>query len=273
MEKERRKYLLNKGDKNKHSYLIIIVDNSEIIPNQITRYVNRDEDIGDILFQYACNPNLKISNIYNYDIELDAQINESNPYHVIAPYNKIEEAYNFAKQKHEGQIRKDGSAYINHPKKVAEIVKKYFSYHSRVNELITAAYLHDVVEDTDTTIEEIREKFGEYVAYLVNGVTNNDIQKKRMGKTNYLCNKMLHMDEDVLNLKLCDRLSNTLDLCNANKDFAEKYETETTIILNYLLTNKKLTSSQRELTKRINSEINNLRQQNILQLTRNQKHS
>lgn len=82
---------------------------------------------------------------------------------------------------------------------------------------------------------------------------------------------MLHMDEDVLNLKLCDRLANTLGLCNANKDFAEKYETETTIILNYLLTNKKLTS--RELTKRINSEINNLRQQNILQLTRNQKHS
>lgn len=83
---------------------------------------------------------------------------------------------------------------------------------------------------------------------------------------------MLHMDEDVLNLKLCDILANTLDLCNVNKVFAEKYETETTIILNYLLTNKKLTNSQRTY-KKVNSEINNLRQQNILQLTRNQKHS
>lgn len=268
MEKERRKYLLSKGNKNKHSHLIIIVDCSEFIPEQITRYVDRSEDIKNVLFQYICNPNLDILNIYNYDMDLEVQINESRPYHIVAPYNKMNDAYLFAKQKHEGQFRKDGSAYIHHPIKVAELINKYFSNHPKINELITAAYLHDVVEDTDTTIDEIKQKFEEYVASLVNGVTNDKKQKNVMGKTNYLCNKMLNMNEDVLNLKLCDRLANVLDLNNANQDFVEKYEIETTIILNYLLTNKKLTDIQRKIIKDINLQINNLRKQKILKLTK-----
>lgn len=268
MEKERRKYLLNKGNKNKHSYLIIVVDRSERIPEEIIRYVERNEDIKNIIFQYACNPNLYIWNIYNYDMDLEVQINERRPYHIVAPYNKMNDAYIFAKQKHEGQFRKDGSAYIHHPIKVAEIIKKYFSSHPKINELITAAYLHDVVEDTNTTIDEIRENFGEYVASLVNGVTNDEKQKNIMGKTNYLCNKMLNMNEDVLNLKLCDRLANVLDLNNVAPDFIEKYEIETTIILNYLLTNKNLTGIQMELIKIINEQINDLRKQKILKLTR-----
>lgn len=268
MEKERRKYLLSKGNKSKHSHLIIVVDRSEYIPEEIIRYVERNEDIKNIIFQYVCNPNLDIWNIYNYDMDLGVQINESRPYHMTAPYNKMNDAYNFAKKQHEGQIRQDGSSYINHPIKVAEIIKKYFPKHPKINEFIAAAYLHDVVEDTDTTIDEIREKFGEYVAYLVNGVTNDKKQKDTMGKTNYLCNKMLNMNEDVLNLKLCDRLSNVIDLNNASPDFIEKYEIETTIILNYLLTNKKLTDIQMEIIKIINKQINNLRKQKILKLTK-----
>lgn len=273
IEKEKRKYLLNNGDKNKHSHLIIIIDNSEAIPVQITRYVGRDENIRDVLFQYTCNHNLEISDIYNYDMNLEVQINENKPYHIEVPYNKMNEALEFAKKKHEGQVRKDGSPYIYHPIKVAETIKKYFPNHDKLNELITAAYLHDVIEDTDTTIDEIRKKFGNYVAYLVNGVTNNEIQKNKMGKTNYLCNKMVHMDNDVLNLKLCDRLANVLDLENANQEFIEKYGTETTIILNYLLNNKKLTNTQIKLAKSINYQVNNLRQKKIIQLTKKLKYS
>lgn len=269
MEKERRKYLLSNGNKNKHSHLIIIVDRSEFIPEQITRYVDRNEDIKNVLFQYVCNPNLDIWNIYNYDMDLDVQINESRPYHIVAPYNKMNDAYIFAKQKHEGQVRKDGNAYIHHPIKVAELINKYFSNHLKINELISAAYLHDVVEDTDTTIDEIKQKFGEHVASLVNGVTNNKKQKNIMGKTNYLCKKMLNMDDDVLNLKLCDRLANVLDLNNAPVDFAEKYEIETIVIINYLLTNKTVTDIQREIIKEINVHINNLRNSKILKLSKN----
>lgn len=268
MEKERRKYLLNKGNKNQHSHLIIIIDRSDYIPEEITRYVKRNEDIKNILFQYVCNPNLEIWNIYNYDMDLETQINEDKPYHVVAPYNKMNEAYNFAKQKHKGQVRQDGSAYIYHPIKVVEIIKNYFSNHPKINELITAAYLHDTIEDTDTTINEIKQKFGEYVAYLVNGVTNDENMKNVMGKTNYLCDKMLNMDEDILNLKLCDRLANVLDLNTASSDFVEKYGIETTIIINYLLANKTVTDIQREIIKRINEQINNLRKQKILKLAK-----
>jgi len=268
MEKERRKYLLNKGNKKEHSHLIIVVDRSEYIPEQITRYIKRDENIKDVLFKYISNPNLEIWNIYNYDMDLETQINESKPYHIAAPYNKMNDAYIFAKQKHEGQVRQDGSAYIHHPVKVATIIKKYFSNHHKINELITASYLHDVLEDTNTSEEEIKEKFGEYVAHLVNGVTNNKEKKNLMGKTNYLCNKMLNMDEDILNLKLCDRLANILDLKNANENFREKYEIETTIIINYLLSNRTLTNIQTEIIKEITKEINILRKKKILKLSK-----
>lgn len=267
-EKRRRRYLLNKGNKKEHSHLIVVIDRSNYISEELTRYVKRNEDIKNILFQYVCNPNLEILNIYNYDMDLETQINEDRPYYVVAPYNKMTEAYNFAKQKHAGQIRQDGSAYIYHFIKVAELVKKYFSNHSKINEFITAAYLHDIIEDTDTTLNEIKEKFGEYVAYLVNGVTNNNNMKNVMGKTNYLCDKLLNMEEDVLNLKLCDRLANVLDLNTTSSDFAEKYEIETTIILNYLLTNRTITDIQMEIVKKINEQINYLRKQKILTLTK-----
>lgn len=266
MEKERRRYLLKKGDKNKHSHLIIVVDNTEYIPEQITKYVERSENIKDVLFQYICNPNYEIWNIYNYDMDLEMQINENKPYHIVAPYNKMDEAYKVAEQKHKGQTRKDGSPYINHPLKVAEIVKRYFLDHPRVNELVSAAYLHDTIEDTDETIEEIKQKFGEYVAYLVNGVTNDKDMKKRIGKTAYLCNKIVNMDEDILNLKLCDRLANVLDLKTAPDDFKEKYEIETIVIINYLLTNRSVTDIQKEIIKEINEQINNLRKSKILTL-------
>lgn len=266
MEKERRKYLLEGGDKEQYSHLVIVVNRSDGISDEIIRYVRRDEDIKDVLSYYICNPNFEILNVYNYDMDLPKQIVEDKPYHVVVSYHKMQDAYYFAKKKHEGQLRKDGRSYITHPIKVAELVRKYFSSVSHVDELVAAAYLHDTVEDTDTTIEEIQEKFGNYVAYLVKGVTNDNQMKHTMGKTNYLCNKMLHMDEDVLNLKLCDRLANVLDLREASPEFIGKYELETIVIINYLLMNAKLTDTQREIIKIIHEEINRLRKEEILKL-------
>ena len=88
--------------------------------------------------------------------------------------NKVYEAYLMAKEKHRGQKRMDGRPYIAHPIMVARLVKKYLSNEERLDEIIMAAYLHDTIEDTDTTYEEIEEKFGSYVAYLVMGVTNDE---------------------------------------------------------------------------------------------------
>lgn len=89
MEKERRKYLLSKGDQKKHSHLVIVIDRSEFIPEEIIKYVERNEDIKDVLFPYVCNPNYEIWNVFNYNMDLVSQINEDKPYHIVAPYNKM----------------------------------------------------------------------------------------------------------------------------------------------------------------------------------------
>ena len=76
----------------------------------------------------------------------------------------FEHAICFAAEKHSGQVRKDGSIpYILHPMEVAAIVGTMTSD----RETLAAAVLHDTVEDTDTTLEEIREKFGKRVSLLV----------------------------------------------------------------------------------------------------------
>ena len=187
-------------------------------------------------------------------------------YNTNKTYGNFKEALEFAKKKHNGQRRENGDPYINHPIKVAELVRKYFSDYPEIDRLIISAYLHDTLEDTDTTIDELRMMFGDSVANLVMDVTSDDELKHKMGKANYLCYKMLNMNDDALNLKLCDRLANTLDLVNASHDFQEKYMTETLIIMNYLLNNRSMTDIQLEIVKEINKKVSELRKRKILKL-------
>ena len=80
---------------------------------------------------------------------------------------KILEAYYYAKEKHTGQFRKTGEEYITHPLNVALILTSIYAD----PECLQAALLHDVLEDTDATEEEFKEKFGLTVYRLVDGVT------------------------------------------------------------------------------------------------------
>ena len=81
------------------------------------------------------------------------------------------EAYEFAREAHEGQERKgDGSPYINHPTELARLL--HAAGHDD-EELLAATFLHDVVEDTDTTLEEIEEAFGSGVHDLVEAMTED----------------------------------------------------------------------------------------------------
>ena len=81
--------------------------------------------------------------------------------------NNIEKAFSYAAKKHEGQFRKSGEGYIHHPLEVAYILASIYAGPST----IIAGLLHDVVEDTEYTYEDIKEEFGEEIANLVNGVT------------------------------------------------------------------------------------------------------
>ena len=124
-------------------------------------------------------------------------------------FEMIDRAYALASAAHQGQFRRSGEAYICHPISVAQILVEL----GMDSESIAAALMHDVAEDTEVTIEEIRQKFGAEVALLVDGVTKltqikfSNVEDR---KAENLRKMLLAMSQDVrvMIIKLCDRLHN-----------------------------------------------------------------
>ncbi len=121
----------------------------------------------------------------------------------------IKKAYLFAKEKHEGQYRKSGEAYIYHPMNVALILTSIYADY----ETISAGFLHDVLEDCDCTYDEMEEEFGPTITRLVQGVTK--LSKIHFSTENeylieYYKKIIVGMSEDVrvIIIKLADRLHN-----------------------------------------------------------------
>lgn len=134
---------------------------------------------------------------------------------------KLKEALDFAAKAHENQFRKSGEPYIIHPILVSSIVASITNDES----MAIAALLHDIVEDTDTSVEEISNLFGTDVAHLVEGLTKIDIIRdaelipsssdEKLIVSALSFRKMLVAsihDVRVLVVKLCDRLHNMLTL-------------------------------------------------------------
>lgn len=169
-------------------------------------------------------------------------------------------ALEFAREKHKGQIRKNNTPveYITHPINVANLVKKFANNAKNIDDLVSSAYLHDTLEDTNTTYEELICNFGNIISNLVKELTNNDVLKKEMGKTKYLSMKMANMSEDALIIKLCDRLDNVSSLYDTNKAFIDKYLRETISILNYIINNRNLNTIHLNIINDINKEVNNV---------------
>ncbi len=123
----------------------------------------------------------------------------------------IEDAYLFAAEKHKGVTRKSGEPYIQHPLEVAYILASLQGGPAT----LAAGFLHDVVEDTDTTVEDIKNRFGEDVAFLVDSLTK--IQRMKLShrsETDFEAEDhrkiFLGMAKDVrvILVKLADRLHN-----------------------------------------------------------------
>lgn len=169
-------------------------------------------------------------------------------------------ALEFAREKHKGQMRKNNTPveYITHPINVANLVKKYANNAENIYDLVSSAYLHDTLEDTNTTYKELTCNFGNIISNLVKELTNNDVLKKEMGKTKYLSMKMTSMSEDALIIKLCDRLDNVSSLYDTNKAFIDKYLRETISILNYIINNRNLNTIHLNIINDINKEVNNV---------------
>ena len=143
----------------------------------------------------------------------------------------IDKAFETANSFHQGQLRRSGEPYIIHPIAVANIlVDLGMDYQS-----IVAALLHDVVEDTPYTIEQLTEEFGEDVAILVDGVTKlgkvqlNSRETKEEQQAENVRKMLLAMSKDirVIIVKLADRLHNmrTLEFVDPQKQRDKALET------------------------------------------------
>ncbi len=132
----------------------------------------------------------------------------------------LNRAYVFAMKKHGAQLRTSGDPYYSHPVEVAGILTKF----KLDSTSIIAGLLHDTVEDTDTTVEEIKSLFGEQVAQIVDGLTKLAMIEQKSAHNKQAENfrkLLLAMSEDirVLLIKLADRLHNmrTLHFCAPEK--------------------------------------------------------
>lgn len=166
-----------------------------------------------------------------------------------------QEALKFAEQAHFGQTRSDGGPYIGHPVRVANIIKLYKQSHN-LDDLLSAALLHDTLEDTETTHQDLHDRFGGLVTSLVQELTSDPEKVKKMGKANYLAQKMSTMSSWGLVIKLADRLDNVKDI-NIDKTPAwrVKYKSETSYILDYIEQNRRLSNTHQKLIRSIRGKI------------------
>ena len=141
---------------------------------------------------------------------------------------RIEAAYELAKKAHEGQVRSSGDQYISHPIAVAVILVGL----GMDSDTIIGALLHDVVEDTSVTLEDIEKQFGADVAELVDGVTklaNIPYSSRAEQQAENVRKMLLAMAKDVrvVIIKLADRLHNmrTLDFRIPEKQRVKSLET------------------------------------------------
>jgi GTP pyrophosphokinase len=160
--------------------------------------------------------------------QLDQIVSELAGYFPSADLPLVRRAYEFAAQAHDGQTRKSGDPYVTHPLAVAQIIAELKLDVASV----CAGLLHDCVEDTSATVEQLGDLFGKEIAFLVDGVT-------KLGKLPYSTREeqqaenfrkmLLAMARDirVILVKLCDRLDNMRSLHHLPPEKQERIASET----------------------------------------------
>lgn len=176
---------------------------------------------------------------------------------------KEAEAWKFAKSAHKGQMRRFiGLSYFDaHVQKVNAIVKQYTTN----EDILCASILHDVAEDCyddlEVGIQEITNIFGRRVGGLVSELTSSkeEIEKVYQNdKAAYLADKMIHMSDDALIIKLADRLQNISDAFTANERFRNKYFEETWRIVDDIEKHRQFNRIHLLLLEGIKAKLNNI---------------
>ncbi len=162
------------------------------------------------------------------DLEFDNLLRDLNQYLPGFNRDQIQRAYRFGAECHSDQTRKSGEPYITHPLAVARIVASLKLDQAS----IVAAILHDTVEDTPCTVEEIEKVFGREVAHLVDGLTKIAKIKFRSSQERLAENfrkMIMAMAKDlrVILIKLCDRLHNMRTMGSMAPEKSRKISQET----------------------------------------------
>ncbi|HZB86362.1 MAG TPA: bifunctional (p)ppGpp synthetase/guanosine-3',5'-bis(diphosphate) 3'-pyrophosphohydrolase [Gaiellaceae bacterium] len=158
----------------------------------------------------------------------DQLLAEVEAYNADVDRELLERAYVFACEAHEQQQRRSGEAFIHHPLGVAHILAEL----RRDDATIAAALIHDVVEDTEASIEKVRAEFGEEIARLVEGVTKLTrihFHSREQAQAENYRKMVMAMAEDyrVILIKLADRLHNmrTIEYLGKQKQLQKARET------------------------------------------------
>src|SRR5690625_30580 len=164
----------------------------------------------------------------NEIVTIENIIEKASDYLAEGDIEFIRHAYNFAKDAHKEQYRKSGEHYINHPVQVANILVDLQMYPVT----IAGVFLYDLVEDTDVTLDDLRESFNEEVAMVVDGVT-------KLGKIKYKSKEALQAENHrkmfvamakdirVILIKLADRLHNMRTLKHLSPEKQRRISNET----------------------------------------------
>ena len=147
----------------------------------------------------------------------------------VLDFGLINKAIYFAKKYHDGQLRKSGEPFYSHPLEVAYIISDY----NLKTDVIAASILHDVVEDTEVTVEMIQVAFGQRVAEMVDRLTRDRPDGSKLSIKEIISRAYKNGDKEVLLIKIFDRLHNLQNIHYLTKDkqLTTAKETLNTVLL------------------------------------------
>jgi len=165
-------------------------------------------------------------------VTIENIIQEAKTYNPSSNSELIERAYRFAEKQHEGQKRDSGESYISHPLTVSSILASL----QIDDDTIVAGLLHDLVEDTSVTLDEVEEMFGAQVRRLVDGVTKLsklEFRNRHEAQAENLRRMFMAMSSDIriILIKLADRLHNMRTIRSHRSQLRQKEIAEETLYI------------------------------------------
>ena len=181
-----------------------------------------------------------------YSIRLIEKLKSLDNQNVL-DFELITKAIYWAKKYHGDQKRKSGEAYYTHPLEVAYMISEY----KLKTDLIVASILHDIIEDTEVTVEMIQGTFGERIAEMVDSLTRDRPDGTKLSVEEILNNAYHLRDKEVLLIKLFDRLHNIQTIKSQSPEKQEKICKETIkhmLLTCFYIENKTLADTLRDIS-------------------------